>query len=148
MRDDEDLVGKNAVDDIRFSDAKVLPRQAVISLYRSLGWSSAEKPDALLAALANSHAVVSAWDGSELVGLGNTLSDGHLVVNYPHLLVRPEYQGKGIGKRIVERLKANYDDIHMHILVSDEKAVAFFERAGFVKAGRTQSMWIYEGGEH
>jgi GNAT superfamily N-acetyltransferase len=33
------------------------------------------------------------------VGLGNAISDGALVVYYPHMLVLPEYQGRGIGRR-------------------------------------------------
>ena len=69
----------------------------VVELYRTVQWSSADKPDALHAGLVASHSLVTAWDEKLLVGLGNAISDGHLVVYFPHLIVRPEYQGKGIG---------------------------------------------------
>jgi GNAT superfamily N-acetyltransferase len=76
-----------------------------LALYRALRWSSAEKPRELERALRNSHSLVTAWDGSRLVGLGNAISDGALVVYYPHMLVLPEYQGRGIGREIVRRVR-------------------------------------------
>ena len=45
-----------------------------------------------------SHSVVTAWVEDRLVGLGNTLSDGHLVVYYPHLLVHPDSAGVGSAR--------------------------------------------------
>jgi hypothetical protein len=55
----------------------------VIDLYRANNWSSAEKPTQLMAALSNSHSLVTARVEERLVGLGNAISDGHLVVYYP-----------------------------------------------------------------
>ena len=76
---------------VTYSETRELPTDQVIELYQANDWSSAEKPELLMKALKNSHALVSAWDGAKLVGLGNAISDGYLVVYYPHLLVRPEY---------------------------------------------------------
>ena len=36
----------------------------------------------------------------------------------------------------------------MHILVADGRAVGVFEKCGFARAGESQAMWIYAGGEH
>jgi len=80
------------------SERRDLPDDKVIALYSANGWSAAKKPQELLSALRNSHSLVSAWIGEQLVGLGNSLSDGYLVVYYPHLLVLPMYQGRGIGE--------------------------------------------------
>jgi len=74
---------------IQYSDRRDLQLESVLDLYRANEWSSAEKPDALHKALLASHSLITAWDGSKLVGLGNAISDGHLVVYYPHLLVCP-----------------------------------------------------------
>jgi len=127
---------------------KNLPEDQVIALYSSLKWAATSRPKELLNALANSHAVVSAWDGNKLVALGNALSDGFLVVYYPHLLVLPEYQGKGIGRRIVSILQAKYSNLHQQILVADEKALGFYKNCGFRKAGSCTPLWIYDGQEH
>lgn len=133
---------------IELSEDRNIDFNQVIGLYRANGWSSAEKPDLLKKALQNSHALVTAWFGNKLVGLGNTLSDGHLVVYYPHLLVHPEYQRMGIGKRIVEKFKELYADFHQHVLVADGDAIKFYESCGFELAGKTRSMWIYSGKDH
>jgi len=133
---------------IKISETKDIEREKIIALYKANGWSAAEKPDELHQALINSHSLITAWDGDRLVGLGNAISDGYLVVYYPHLLVHPEYQGKGIGKMIVARMQEIYRAFHMQILVADGKAVDFYERVGFVRAGKTQPMWIYKGNDH
>jgi hypothetical protein len=76
---------------ITFSEQRDIAIEQILPLYELNGWSSARKPDALHRAVLNSHALVSAWDGDMLVGIGNAISDGFLVVYYPHLLVRPDY---------------------------------------------------------
>jgi GNAT superfamily N-acetyltransferase len=120
----------------------------VISLYRANKWSSAEKPAQLMAALANSHCLVTARVEKRLVGLGNAISDGHLVVYYPHMLVHPEFHRKGIGKEMMQAMQTRYAGFHQQMLVADGDAIAFYCSLGFAPAGRTQSMWIYGGSDH
>jgi GNAT superfamily N-acetyltransferase len=117
----------------------------VLALYRANGWSAANRPDQLMNALKHSHSLISAWIEDRLVGLGNAISDGYLVVYYPIL---PEYQGQGIGAAILARLKENYTGFHQHILVADGRAIEFYNKNGFQRAGNTQSMWIYSGKDH
>ncbi|WP_225586924.1 GNAT family N-acetyltransferase [Algoriphagus sp. Y33] len=78
----------------------------------------------------------------------NAISDGFLVVYYPHLLVHPDFQGKGIGKMIMDKMLEKYGHFHMQILAADGKASGFYQKAGFTKAGGTEPMWIYKGNEH
>ena len=61
-------------------DKKDIAQATIIELYESVHWSSAKKPDKLYQALLHSHALITAWDGDRLVGLGNAISDGYLVV--------------------------------------------------------------------
>lgn len=133
---------------IEYKTNKELPAGQVLALYQSLGWSSAEKPELLLKALRNSHSVVTAWDGDTLVGLGNAISDGYLVVYFPHLAVLPAYQGQGIGTEIVQRMQRQYRDFHQQTLVADGQAIAFYEKLGFCTAGKCQALWIYDGDDH
>jgi GNAT superfamily N-acetyltransferase len=133
---------------IRYSETRTVPLRSIRILYRANKWSSAKKPLLLHKALQASHSLVTAWDGKRLVGLGNAISDGHLVVYYPHLLVLPTYQGRGIGRELVRRLKARYDGFHQHMLVADGRALDFYRKCGFERAGKTESMWIYAGNDH
>jgi GNAT superfamily N-acetyltransferase len=133
---------------ITFSEQRDITIEQILPIYQANNWSSAQKPKILHQALLNSHSLVSAWDGERLVGIGNAISDGFLVVYYPHLLVHPDYQGQGIGKQILAILKKRYEDFHMHILVADFEAIAFYEKCGFTRAGKTEAMWIYSESDH
>jgi ribosomal protein S18 acetylase RimI-like enzyme len=64
------------------------------------------------------------------------------------LLVLPAYQGRGVGQEIVRRLQQRYAGFHQHMLIAELAAVDFYEKLGFVRAGKTVSMWIYAGGDH
>lgn len=132
--------------EIRLADT--IETDEVIELYRSNGWSSAEKPDQLMPALRNSDALVTARISGKLIGLGNAISDGSLVVYYPHLLVHPDYKEKGVGRAMIKALQKRYRSFHQQILTADRDAIGFYKAMGFERAGRTEPMWIYAGSEH
>jgi predicted N-acetyltransferase YhbS len=123
-------------------------KEQLFDLYEANKWSSAKKIDSLYLALQNSHHLVAAYHQDKLVALANALSDGHLVVYFPHLLVHPDYQKMGIGGRLVDILLDKYKNLHQKMIVADDKAVDFYLQKGFEKAKNTSSMWIYEGGDH
>ena len=133
---------------VKISASRDLKKDEIIALYKANSWSSADKPDDLYNALLNSHTLITAWDGIKLVGLGNAISDGYLVVYYPHLLVHPDYQGQGIGQLIFAEMQKKYTNFHMQMLTADGLSIEFYKKVGFVRAGKTQSMWIYKGTEH
>ncbi|MBW2058328.1 MAG: GNAT family N-acetyltransferase [Deltaproteobacteria bacterium] len=125
-----------------------IEEEEVLEIYKANKWSSAEKPQLLLSALRGSHSLVTARISGRLVGIANAISDGYLVVYYPHMLVHPEYQRKGIGRKMMEALKKKYSGFHQQILIADVDAIEFYEALGFVRAGKTEPMWIYTGNEH
>lgn len=133
---------------ITLQETRDLPIEQVLALYSLNKWSAADKPKALYQGLQNSHSLISAWHQQTLVGIGNALSDGYLVVYYPHLLIHPAYQGKGIGRMIMDKMQEKYGDFHMQMLTADGDAIKFYKKMGFERAGQTEPMWIYAGGEH
>ena len=133
---------------IRYRETRDLPLQQVLALYRDNGWSAAEKPERLHKALLASHALLTAWHGDRLVGLGNAISDGHLVVYFPHLLVLPEYQRRGVGAQLMRMLKSRYEGFHQQVLLSVRDTVGFYRNCGFGCAEGMEPMWIYSGGDH
>ena len=133
---------------VAISSADTIEEAEVIALYRAVGWSSADKPAQLLAGLRGSHTLVTARAAGRLVGLGNALSDGHLVVYFPHLLVHPDVQRQGVGRLLLQTLLTRYQGFHMQMLTADAESVAFYRSLGFVQAGGTIPMWVYAGTEH
>ncbi|RKO71204.1 N-acetyltransferase [Sphingobacterium puteale] len=133
---------------IKLSVNRDLNADDILQLYKANKWSAAEKPELLMKALLNSHSLVTAWDATTLVGLGNAISDGYLVVYYPHLLVLPSYQGKGIGCLIMDKMQEIYKGFHMQMLTADGNVIDFYKKNGFERAGQTEPMWIYSGGDH
>lgn len=133
---------------IIYSERRDISIEQILPIYQLNGWSAAQKPHALHQALLNSHSLISAWSGEQLVGIGNAISDGFLVVYYPHLLVHLDYQQQGIGREIVALLCKKYEGMHMHMLVAESEAVTFYQKCGFTRAGKTESMWIYAGDDH
>ena len=126
----------------------VITEQEVIAIYKANHWSSAEKPKELMAALRNSHSLVTARADGKLIGIGNAISDGYLVVYFPHMLVDPMSQGLGVGRRMMAAMLEKYAGFHQQMLTADGKAIEFYQSVGFVRAGKTEPMWIYAGDEH
>ncbi len=56
------------------------------------------------AAIAHSLICVTARKDGRAVGMGRLVGDGALIWYIQDVIVLPEYQGQGIGRRIVERL--------------------------------------------
>lgn len=125
-----------------------LKEDEVLELYRSVDWAAAEKPRELMLSLRNSPTLITARVDGRLVGLGNAISDGYLVAYYSHLVVHPEFQRKGIGRALLERMMEPYKGFHQQSLTADGDATEFYKKLGFKRAGRTVPMWIYAGTDH
>ena len=75
----------------------------------SVEWSSGHFPEKLVIAMKNFETVYSAWDGDKLVGMICAMDDGIMNAYVHYLLVKPDYQLKGIGKELDE-VKNHYKD--------------------------------------
>jgi ribosomal protein S18 acetylase RimI-like enzyme len=130
------------------STADTIGTEEVLDLYRANRWSAADKPVQLMAALKESHSLVTARVAGRLVGLGYAISDGHLVVYFPHMLVHPEFHRYGLGHEMMQALLRIYAGFHQMTLIADGRAIDFYRSLGFERAGKTKPMWIYRGGDH
>ncbi len=130
---------------VRYAESRAFTREQVLELYTSCGWSSAEHPDELMLALANSHSIIEAWASGRLIGLVNAISDGSLVVYYPHLLVSPDARGQGVGTELMRRMRAKYEGFHQQVLLSYDHAASVYEKAGFERAPGVVPFWVYSG---
>lgn len=113
----------------------VIPDVAdLVTLYDAVGWTAYTKdPDGLLRAVTNSAFVVTAWRGDVLVGLARCLSDDVAICYLQDILVRPDGQKTGLGRRLLEACRERYGHVRMTVLLTDDRPEqrAFYAAMGF-----------------
>lgn len=108
-------------------------------LYESVGWTSYLRyPELLPKAYANSLKAFAAFDGTRLVGIIRSVGDGVSILYIQDLLVHPEYQHRGIGKRLITEMLNTFPDVNQTVLLTDDsdETVRFYESVGFQKVQR------------
>jgi ribosomal protein S18 acetylase RimI-like enzyme len=105
------------------------------SLFVTTGWNKDYKasPDELERTNKNSWLVISAYDENKLVGFGRVVTDFVLHAMIYDMIVLPDYQGKGIGTMIIEKLvnRCKEQGIRDVQLFCAKGKKAFYERNGF-----------------
>ena len=105
------------------------------ALFQTTGWNEEYQLTALdlARALKGSAFMVSAYDGSRLVGFGRMVSDSIHAMIYD-LIVAPDCQRHGIGGEILDRLVKHCQDAHIRDiqLFCAKGKRDFYERHGFV----------------
>ena len=108
--------------------------EQLLSLYNSVGWKNyTDEPGKLREAVRNSTFVVSCWDGYKLVGLARGMSDDVSIFYLQDILVNPDYQGKGIGSKLLKHCLENHKDVRQKVLITDDddRLFRFYESLGF-----------------
>lgn len=117
---------------IQYTDEKKFTQKQVEELFLSLDWISGKYPGRLYKALINSSTVFTAWDNGQLVGLVRVLDDGAMLAYMHYVLVHPDYQGKGIARTMIEKVKDKYKNyLYLEVMPEESKNAAFYERFGF-----------------
>lgn len=109
----------------------------VLSLYRSVGWTVyADNPAMVKAAFAGSLLVLGAFVQDELIGLIRAVGDGVSILYIQDILVAPEHQRKGVGKKLLQAMLAQYPSIYQTVLMTDNipERAAFYRACGFTAA--------------
>ena len=128
--------------DITYRDIHEFSAKDLEDLFLSVEWSSGHFPDKLLVAMKNFKTVYSAWDGDKLVGMVCAMDDGIMNVYVHYLLVNPAYQGKTIGRTLMEMVKQHYKDYLRIAIIAYDTAAHFYEQCGFEKSKNASPMFI------
>ena len=114
----------------RYESTKEFKENDLKELFLSVGWSSGNYPEKLVVAMKGAGSVFSAWHEGKLIGLIMALDDGIMNAYIHYLLVRPEFQGKGIGKQLVECVKEAYREYLRIVLIAYDKELGFYQSCG------------------
>ena len=105
--------------------------EAMADLRESVGWNRMEKEygNPLMTSLFH----IAVYDGDQLVGFVDSVSNGVTDAYIQDLIVRPDYQGKGIGTDLMKKMIASLKEKHIYIIsvIFEERLKPFYDRFGF-----------------
>lgn len=106
----------------------------IIALYRAHEWTHARYPERLRIALAASSYCVVATEEQRIVGFARAMSDEAFAVYIADILVTPDRQRQGIGRRLAGAILDHYPmhTFHHQVLVAERGAEGFYRRLGMV----------------
>lgn len=107
---------------------------AIVDLYQSSGIKRPVDDLPRIANMyANSNLIVTAWAGTELVGISRSLTDFCYCCYLSDLAVRKEYQKLGIGRELISLTRERIGDQTALILLSAPTAMEYYPLVGFEK---------------
>jgi ribosomal protein S18 acetylase RimI-like enzyme len=128
---------------IQLTSTPLPPLHQLLALYNTVGWAAYTRDEAELEkAIRNSTYVVSAWDGEKLVGLARCLSDDVSICYLQDILVHPDHQGCGIGRRLMENCLERFAHVRAKVLLTDdeERQHAFYKSLGYKNTRELQKI--------
>src|SRR5436190_8472042 len=120
---------------------------AVIELYRASTLGERRPVDdrvRMAAMLKNANLVITAWDGSLLVGISRALSDFCYVTYLSDLAVRVSHQRMGIGKELFRRTQSAGGPNATLLLLAAPAAENYYPHVGFTHCPQA---WLLLAGE-
>ena len=111
-------------------------RDELAALYDAVGWAAYTKDlETLDRAMRGSTRVVAGRRDGRLVGLARIQSDGATIAYLQDVVVHPDEQRGGLGKRLVEEAFAPFASVRQKVLLTDDEPGqrAFYESLGFAE---------------
>ncbi len=113
---------------------KEYKEQEILDLYNSVGWSNyVDNSNMLANAYKNSLKIYGAYIEEKLVGIIRVVGDGYSVIFIQDILIFPEFQHKGIGTVLLNRILDEYKNVYQKHLFTDNtsKTIQFYKSLGF-----------------
>ena len=124
-----------------------LTAEEFIELWESV-WGNGPSLEQTRLAMNHTLFRVSIWDGDYIVAMARMNGDMGLNYYIKDVVVRPEYQGKGIGRMLIKELRRFINDngvkgtdIFVELCAVPDK-IPFYEKFGF-EANEAQRLKIY-----
>ena len=106
----------------------------ILQLYAQVGWTAyTEDLPALECGYKNSLLVLAAYENGELLGIVRVVGDGTTIVFVQDILVRPQFQRRGIGSALLQAVLNRYAGVRQIELFTDDtpETAAFYRSMGF-----------------
>lgn len=117
---------------LRFQyDCSNIEWESVVEILKEVGMTYFDM-DTHKKAFENSYKVIFVFDGHELIGFGRAISDGVYQAAIYDIAVSPKYQGRNIGRIIIEKILERLPNCNC-ILYASPGREAFYEKFNFRK---------------
>ncbi len=117
---------------VRYSSERNLDAQIICDFFSQFAtWKVHPQVEKWEKILANSAAVVSAWEDDKIVGFARGISDGVRYAQVLDVLVHPDYRRMGIGKEVVSRLVKEPAMQVRAVILGTPSRRDFYESVGF-----------------
>lgn len=106
----------------------------IIALYHAHNWTHARDPARLRTAIGASSYAVVAMEGERVIGFARAMSDEAFAVYIADILVAPDRQRQGVGRRLAQAILDHYplDTFHHQVLIAERGAEGFYRRLGMM----------------
>ncbi|MBE9032249.1 GNAT family N-acetyltransferase [filamentous cyanobacterium LEGE 11480] len=125
-------------EDVDFDQLQALCEQAAF-------WARDRRRADLEIAIANSNPVITAWDDDLMMGFARATSDGVYRATIWDVVVHPDYQGGGIGRKLVETILSHPQIARVErVYLMTTNQQRFYEKIGFEPNGTTTMVLHYK----
>lgn len=114
-----------------------LTAEEFIDLWQSVHWGEGPTPEQTRLAMEHTLFRVSVFDGDRIIAMARVIGDLGLDYYVKDVIVRPEYQKKGVGRMLINELLAFINDngvpgteIYVELCAMPDKT-PFYEKFGF-----------------
>jgi N-acetylglutamate synthase-like GNAT family acetyltransferase len=110
-------------------------------------WAKERSVEDLAIAIANSEPVISVWDHKRLIGFARATSDGIYRATIWDVVIHPQYQGNGLGTKLVETVLSHprMQKVERVYLMTTHQQ-EFYKKIGF-QINHTTTMVLYNQSE-
>ncbi|AUC60067.1 GNAT family acetyltransferase [Cyanobacterium sp. HL-69] len=126
------------------TDKEKIDLNQLLILYRKNAfWTQNRNLEDVSIAIAHSNPVISVWDNKRLIGSARATSDGIYRATIWDVVIDSEYQGLGLGRKLVETLISHplLNRVERIYLTTTHQQ-NFYQRIGFVE-NETTTMVLY-----
>lgn len=96
---------------------------------------SSKEEDGIAIGLSNTLFAITIYDKNTLIAMGRVVGDGGIIFHVVDIVVKPSYQGQGLGKKVMKEI-TSYLDTHAYkgsyvSLIADVPADKLYQQFGF-----------------
>ncbi len=127
---------------IHFSDHKDFDPQHLLALFDQADWARGRALEDIQRMLTETDVIVSAWDGTQLVGFARVLTDYVYRASIWDVIVDVSYQDRDIGKGLIQRILRHISLAQVELFwLCTRRYQGFYTSLGFSDKEQTGMVW-------